>query len=271
MKTSRLITGIFVGALFFLFYYLWKNKYFALNAPNAGSSANTGIIATVTGSSYTPTPVGPTGNGTGNAPNSVTNVTANFSNNQVVIGWLAPVGGTAQTGYRILRRTGSNAYSVLATVASSGLSYTDTTVSAGVTYDYQVVAYNNVGDAVASSTATVVVPASNAYNMMSIDVAESSWSPQRWRITPTEQNRPAGALNYTVRIKDSNGNLVYDFGNPASLDTAQYASIDFTPNNQLAPVNSRITVPGTYQVELTCGAITRSKVVVFNSNHLILA
>jgi len=80
------------------------------------------------------------------APDAPTNLVAVPSDGQVSLSWQAPVddGGSAVTGYRVYRKTGSSSYSLLATVVIPG--YTDNSVSNGVTYYYVVTAVNDVGE-----------------------------------------------------------------------------------------------------------------------------
>lgn len=203
-------------------------------------------------------------------PNPATGLAATASPGSTALSWVAPTAGTAPTGYKVMRRTVAGSFVEIATVNAPAVTYSDTTGVAGTFYYYQVVATNAQGNGTASNTVNATAQASNAYGMTGISVQETNWSQQRFQVTPTETNRPAGALSYVLLIKDGSGNTVYDFGNP-TLSDMSYPSVDFTPNNHLAPVSSQITTPGTYTVELTCNGITRTQSITFTATNLISA
>lgn len=60
----------------------------------------------------------------------------------------------SETGHRIERRVSGGSYSPLTTLPADSSSFTDTNLSAGTTYDYQIIAYNNDGDAPATEATT---------------------------------------------------------------------------------------------------------------------
>ena len=106
---------------------------------------------------------------------------------------------------------------------------------------------------------------SGQYAMNGISVAQSSDNVTRFKITPTETNKPIGNVTYSLTIKDINGNVVYS--DPSiSANTSTYPTIDFTPNNP--NVNPRVTSAGTYTVTLSSGSSTVSKSVTFTNANL---
>ncbi|MGL5928615.1 MAG: fibronectin type III domain-containing protein [Dermatophilaceae bacterium] len=66
----------------------------------------------------------------------------------VALTWAAPSsdGGSAVTGFRVLRSTAANAETVYAELPSGTTSFTDTAVEVGVRYYYQLAAVNAVGE-----------------------------------------------------------------------------------------------------------------------------
>lgn len=230
------------------------------------------VVPTVTASTVSGSNNNNNNNPAATAPNAATTLAVTSTQNTVSLSWVAPTTGTAPTAYRVMRRTVAGSFAEIALVNAPNVVYTDSSAVVGTFYYYKVVATNAQGNAAAASnTVSATAQNPNAYGMASIAIQQSSWSATRFQVTPTETNRPAGARDYTLIVKDSNGNTVYNFGNPTNLDTAVYGSIDFTPNNQQAPVNSRITVPGTYTVELTSGGVTQSQSITFSAANLQLA
>ncbi len=90
-------------------------------------------------------------------PAAPTSLTATAGNDQVALSWSPPTntGGTAITGYDILRGT-SSLGELAAPLASSvsGTTYTDTAVTDGTTYYYEVEALNAVGTSPTSNEAS---------------------------------------------------------------------------------------------------------------------
>ena len=70
----------------------------------------------------------------------------------VSLSWTTPAdGGSAITGYRVLRATTAGSETQLATVPAGSRTFTDTTAAVGTTYFYEVLAINNVGDGAPSN------------------------------------------------------------------------------------------------------------------------
>jgi fibronectin type 3 domain-containing protein len=92
-------------------------------------------------------------------PGAPTLISATAGPDGISLRWTAPSsdGGTAISGYRVYRATGSGASTALATLGAVD-SYTDGATAAGTTYSYAVSAINSVGEGaqsnVLSATAT---------------------------------------------------------------------------------------------------------------------
>ena len=73
--------------------------------------------------------------------------------------WQAPNdGGSAITGYKVYRRTGSTSYALLSTVSAGATSYSDTQLVSGTTYTYKVSAVNANGEGAASNEVSPTPP-----------------------------------------------------------------------------------------------------------------
>ena len=70
------------------------------------------------------------------------------SSSTILLGWNDNAGN--ETGYRIERSTSGGTYSTLTTLEADTQSYLDASCDAGTTYDYQIIAYNDDGDATAA-------------------------------------------------------------------------------------------------------------------------
>jgi hypothetical protein len=71
-----------------------------------------------------------------------------------------------ETGFRIERRiSGDSSYSSLTTVDADSESYTDSNCAAGTTYEYQIIAYNDDGDADASETSATTYTVQEAWRL----------------------------------------------------------------------------------------------------------
>jgi hypothetical protein len=78
------------------------------------------------------------------APATPTNVIVTYlSGTEVDLSWTD--NATNETGYKVLRRTGTNDFAQIAALPANSTSYQDTTVSPGITYDYHIQAYNIAG------------------------------------------------------------------------------------------------------------------------------
>jgi fibronectin type 3 domain-containing protein len=73
-------------------------------------------------------------------------LTATAAGSAINLGWTVPDnGGSAITGYQVLRGTTAGGETTLATLPATATSYSDTTGTGGTTYFYRVVALNSVG------------------------------------------------------------------------------------------------------------------------------
>lgn len=73
-------------------------------------------------------------------------LTASTGGSGIGLSWTVPNdGGSAITGYQVLRGTGSGAESLLTTLPATATTYTDAAVSGGTTYYYRVAAVNAIG------------------------------------------------------------------------------------------------------------------------------
>ena len=109
--------------------------------PATSDSAHATVAYQTTGqglfSGYDVTPV--------TAPAAPT-LTAATSGTGVGLSWTTPAdGGSAITGYNVLRSTSSGAETLLTTVAAGTTTFTDSTAAAGTAYFYKVAATNSVG------------------------------------------------------------------------------------------------------------------------------
>jgi fibronectin type 3 domain-containing protein len=97
------------------------------------------------------TPVNPPGTPTGLTATAV-------SSSQINLIWSAPTTGTV-TGYRIARRTGSNAFAVIDNVSAGTLTYNnDTGLNPATAYDYQVSACNTGGCSAPATASATTLP-----------------------------------------------------------------------------------------------------------------
>jgi len=87
------------------------------------------------------------------APGQVTGLTARAGDGMVALCWTAPDdGGSAITGYRIMRGMFENALSEVGRVDATTLNFTDQTAQNGKGFFYAVAAVNSVGQGTASTT-----------------------------------------------------------------------------------------------------------------------
>src|SRR4051812_6464479 len=93
-------------------------------------------------------------------------LTASSSASAVNLAWTAPdSGGSAITGYQVLRGTTAGGETTLATLPATATSYADSTGVAGTSYFYRVAAVNNIGVGDLSNevqAATATAPAAPA-------------------------------------------------------------------------------------------------------------
>ena len=114
----------------------------AANATKADSTADYATVAyQTTGqglfSAYDVTPI--------TAPAAPT-LTANAGASAVNLSWTTPDnGGSAITGYQVLRGTTAGGETTLITLPATATSYADSAVTGGTTYFYRVVAVNSIG------------------------------------------------------------------------------------------------------------------------------
>lgn len=71
------------------------------------------------------------------------------SSSEIQLAWNDNAGN--ETGYRIERRVSGGSFSTLVTLPSGTTSHTDSTCVPGTAYDYQIIAFNDSGDASAAS------------------------------------------------------------------------------------------------------------------------
>jgi hypothetical protein len=116
--------------------------------------------ALVNGTAYRPFVLGAPGPVTtpasgATAPAQVTGLGSAVTAGQVVLTWTAPAdGGSAITGYRIERRTGTGSWAdLVADTGTTAVTYTDTTIANLTAYNYRVSAINAVGTGTASEMA----------------------------------------------------------------------------------------------------------------------
>ncbi|WP_269524471.1 fibronectin type III domain-containing protein [Coraliomargarita parva] len=72
-----------------------------------------------------------------------------LSSSSIQLDWTDNAGN--ETGYRIERRISGGSYSSLTTLAADIETYTDESCEAGTTYEYQIIAFNDDGDATAAT------------------------------------------------------------------------------------------------------------------------
>ena len=247
---------------FVCLYLLWQNykkrNTPVIPAPSFGRSANLGFVSDTNVSTVTPA---------ASVPAAVTGATTTATAGNTAISWGAASGAT---GYTVERSVSSGSGFVAIASGLTATNYNDTTGTVGVLYYYRVVATNATGNAAPSSnaTATAIGAANNAYALNAISAAVSSTDTTRIKVTPSETNRPSGALNYVLIVKNASGAVVRDYQNPLSLNLGSYPSIDFTPNDSTIPVNQRITTAGDYTIELTCNGITKATNITLTNANL---
>jgi fibronectin type 3 domain-containing protein len=88
-----------------------------------------------------------------------------------------------ETGFKIMRKTGSGSFSLLTTVGANVTSYSDTTAVASTQYTYEIVATNNGVDAAPSNTAAVTTPA-GVLTFTGIDVGAPAIAGSTTVVTP---------------------------------------------------------------------------------------
>jgi RHS repeat-associated protein len=100
------------------------------------------------------------------APSALTAVA--MSGNQINLSWTD--NSSVEDGFRIERKTGSDAFTEIATVGANVTTYSNTGLTQGVNYTYQVRAYNVIGSSAYSSESSVttlnftVTPKESQYN-----------------------------------------------------------------------------------------------------------
>jgi len=91
-------------------------------------------------------------------PSAPTNLTASLTTGKITLTWTAPAsGGSAITGYTVLRGTSSSLTDQASIASVTMTSFTDLTASAGTTYYYTVKAVNAVGSSAASAPVSIMV------------------------------------------------------------------------------------------------------------------
>jgi predicted phage tail protein len=90
------------------------------------------------------------------APGAPQNLVATPGKGKVTLTWSAPSddGGSAITGYQILRATDGGSASIITTVSATTLTYVDEDGTAGTNYTYTVKAVNAIGAGSASTPVT---------------------------------------------------------------------------------------------------------------------
>ncbi len=150
------------------------------------------------------------------APGAATGLIATVSGTAVMLSWAAPT-GTAPTGYKVMRRTGSAAFAQIGnTVAAPAVTYSDATAVAGTAYDYQIVSTNAQGDGAASNTASATVPAVTTVPGAPTNVAASlfgSLVALAWG-APATGSAPTG---YKVMRSTSSGSGFAEIHNSSNL------------------------------------------------------
>lgn len=76
------------------------------------------------------------------------------SSSEIQLAWNDNAGN--ETGYRIERRVSGGSFSTLVTLPSGTTSHTDSTCVPGTAYDYQIIAFNESGDAPAAAWASAI-------------------------------------------------------------------------------------------------------------------
>ena len=83
---------------------------------------------------------------------------------QVVLSWIAPVGGDAPTSYDVKRAPVTagvvGAFASIASPEPTATTYVDTTVTAGTEYAYEVCSVNAAGESTPCPDITVTIPVS---------------------------------------------------------------------------------------------------------------
>ncbi|WP_251357793.1 M12 family metallo-peptidase [Kangiella sp. TOML190] len=90
-------------------------------------------------------------------PAAVSNLTASESGSNVALNWQD--NSDNESGFLVQRSDNGGAFSQVADLAANQTSYTDSNVSAGNDYSYQVIAYNNGGEAAASNQVDISLAA----------------------------------------------------------------------------------------------------------------
>lgn len=79
---------------------------------------------------------------------------------RVDLNWLAPVSGSAPTGYNVYRKDTGSAAAFALIGSSATLTFTDNDPNfvEGKSYDYEVTAFNTIGESVPSAAVSATIP-----------------------------------------------------------------------------------------------------------------
>lgn len=152
-------------------------------------------------------------------PDAPTTSSATVSNGQAVLTWTAPTntGGLALTKFRI-----TDGNTVDLDIDPDAVSYTVTGLTVGSTYQFQITAFNSLGESASDDfTALTITSAPNAPAIPTATVSGSSIT-VNWT---TPANNGSTISGYTVYLVSSSGS---DVGQPISPNPATATTATFT-------------------------------------------
>ena len=189
-------------------------------------------------------------------------IAAEVAEDSVTLTWTAPSGGSAVTGYRVLRGTDANSLATIAQdTGNTTVEYTDTTVAAETTYHYAVLAISQDGDgeqstAVSTTTPAAPTPVPSAPTGLvatpSHDQVSLSWDdPQNSSITGYQIWRGADATSLASIAADTVSTATTYVDDTVTDETAYHYAV--------SAINSTGTSDRSATVSATTPAAPRSK------------
>ena len=186
------------------------------------------------------------------APAAPTNLTANYSPNNVIgLSWTD--NATNATSYGVDRSVnGGQSWTTLTTsLAANAVSYVDTALSEFTTYQYRVYAINSAGSSAYSNTASATTPLARPTNLSASAVSPTqinlSWTDNSSYETGYNIERSTDATNFTQVAQVGANVATYQDTNLVASTTYYYrvAAYNGTSSSAYSTIASATTQSGT--------------------------